>query len=250
MNDVGSGIQSVDRALTILEVLARTGAAGVTEIADELDVNKSTAWRMLATLRQHRLVEQSGDRGKYRLGTGLLRLARATGVGLALLQEARPPCRRLAAETGAPVNVAVLSGSSVFYLDQVPGPTAPHSRNPVGRHLPLHATSDGKVLLSGLEHGRLTEVLGDLSRCAPLTLAEAETLREELSRIRELGFAVTEDEWEDGLTSLAAPVRNARGDVIASMSVFHPTDEHLESVVPLLLDTTAEVSRRLGQDKR
>ena len=71
---VPGGVQSVDRALTILEVLARVGEAGVTEIAAELDVHKSTAFRLIATLEQHRLVEQSGDRGKYRLGVGVLRL--------------------------------------------------------------------------------------------------------------------------------------------------------------------------------
>ena len=92
-----AGVQSVDRALTILELLARSGEAGVTEIADDLGVHKSTAFRLVATLEQHRLVEQAGDRGKYRLGVGVLRLAGATTARLDLVQEARPdlpPARR------------------------------------------------------------------------------------------------------------------------------------------------------------
>ena len=158
------GVQSVDRALTILEVLARVGEAGVTEIAAELGVHKSTAFRLVATLEQHRLVEQSGDRGKYRLGVGVLRLAGATTARLDLVQEARPVCRQLAADTGETVNIAVLSERSALYLDQVAGSSALQPHNWVGQHIPLHATSNGKVLLSGLDRPRLDAILG---RCPP-----------------------------------------------------------------------------------
>ena len=96
-------VQSVDRALSILELLARDGEAGVTEIANELKVHKSTAFRLLATLEAHRLVEQDGDRGRYRLGVGNLRLAGATTARLDLVTEARPVCRQLAADTGETV---------------------------------------------------------------------------------------------------------------------------------------------------
>jgi DNA-binding IclR family transcriptional regulator len=96
----GPGVQSVDRALVILEVLARVGAAGVTEIAAELGVHKSTAFRLVATLEAHRLVEQVDDRGKYRLGVGVLRLAGATTARLDVVQEARSPARRLAGSPG------------------------------------------------------------------------------------------------------------------------------------------------------
>ena len=100
----GAGVQSVDRALGILEVLARTGESGVTELALELGVHKSTAFRLVATLEAHRLVEQTSDRGRYRLGMGILRLAGATTARLDLVQEARPISRQLAADTGAPVD--------------------------------------------------------------------------------------------------------------------------------------------------
>ncbi|MEU1510750.1 IclR family transcriptional regulator [Streptomyces sp. NPDC005811] len=250
MNDVGTGIRCVDRALSILEVLARDSEAGVTELADELGVNKSTAWRMLATLRRHRIVEQSGDRGKYRLGVGLLRLAEATAPGPDLLQEAQPVCRRLAADTGGTVRVSVRSETSAFCLDQVAGPSVPPPRDQVGRHFPLHATSGGKVLLAGLEDGELAEMLGVLSGGAPLTTAEKAELRAELGHVRALGYAVTADEGEADLTAVAAPVRDARGDVIAALSVSAPAfplaEGRVESVAPLVLTAAAEVSHRLG----
>ena len=255
-NDVrpGTSVQSVDRAVTILEILARTGESGVTEIATELGVHKSTAFRLVATLESHGVVEQNEDRGRYRLGVGLLRLAGATTARLDVIQEARPICRQLAAETGETVNIAVLSESSAFYLEQVAGSSALQSHNWVGQHIPLHATSNGKILLSGLEPERLKEVLGSLPAYTALTITKKTQLRKELDRVREQGYAVAVDELEVGLTAVAAPIRNAHGDVIASMSVSGPTfrlaGSRVDEVVGLLVDAATEVSRRLGWGHR
>ncbi len=120
----------------------------------ELGVHKSTAFRLVATLESHGMVEQNEDRGKYRLGVGVLRLAGATTARLDVVQEARPICRKLAADSGETVNIAVLSDRSALYLDQVAGQSALQSHNWVGQHIPLHATSNGKVLLSGLSSRR------------------------------------------------------------------------------------------------
>lgn len=254
MNDASAGVQSVDRALTILEALARVGEAGVTEIAGELGVHKSTAFRLMSTLEAHRLVEQTTERGRYRLGVGVLRLAGATTARLDLVQEARPVCRQLAADTGETVNIAVLSESSALYLDQIAGSSALQPHNWVGQHIPLHATSNGKVLLSGLDGEKVGEVLGALSRYTPLTITKKAKLREELEQVRERGYAVAVDELEEGLTAVAAPVRNAHGDVIASMSVSGPTfrlpDARVDEVLPLLVAAAAEVSHRLGWGHR
>ena len=252
--EAGAGVQSVDRALSILEVLARTGEGGVTEIAAELGVHKSTAFRLVATLEAHRLVEQTGDRGRYRLGVGVLRLAGATTARLDLVQEARPICRQLAAETGETVNVAVLSDGSALYLDQVAGSSALQPHNWVGQHIPLHATSNGKVLLSGLDDHELDAALGTLSTYTEHTITRRPKLREELARVREQGHALAIDELEVGLTAVAAPVRNAHGDVVASMSVSGPSfrlnADRLDHVVALTVAAAAEVSHRLGWGHR
>ncbi|MCW2842165.1 MAG: IclR family transcriptional regulator [Nocardioides sp.] len=252
--EAGAGVQSVDRALTILEVLARVGEAGVTEISAELGVHKSTAFRLVATLESHRLVEQTEERGKYRLGVGVLRLAGATSARLDVVQEARSVCRQLAADTGETVNIAVLSESSALYLDQVAGSSALQPHNWVGQHIPLHATSNGKVLLSGLDQPALDALLGRLSPYTPLTITKKSRLREELARVREQGYAVAVDELEVGLTAAAAPIRNAHGDVVASMSVSGPTfrltAERVEVVVGQLVEAALEVSHRLGWGQR
>jgi DNA-binding IclR family transcriptional regulator len=250
----GAGVQSVDRALGILEVLARTGESGVTEIALELGVHKSTAFRLVATLEAHRLVEQTSDRGRYRLGMGILRLAGATTARLDLVQEARPISRQLAADTGETVNLAVLSESSALYLDQVAGSSALQSHNWVGQHIPLHATSNGKVLLCGLDDAGLDAVLGTLATYTPHTITGRAELREELDRVREQGYAVAIDELEVGLTAVAAPIRNAHGDVVASMSVSGPSfrlpEERVAEVVRQVKGAALEVSHRLGWGHR
>lgn len=249
-----TGVQSVDRALEILNVLARSGEAGITEVAAELGVHKSTAFRLVATLEQHRLVEQAGDRGKYRLGVGLLRLAGATTARLDLVQEARPVARQLAGETGETVNIAVLSESSALYLDQVAGSSALQPHNWVGQHIPLHATSNGKVLLGGLDPVRLDEVLGSLPAYTDHTITGRKALRAELARVREQGYAVAVDELEVGLTAVAAPIRNNHGDVVASMSVSGPTfritADRLDGVVAATVRAAEEVSHRLGWGHR
>ena len=247
-------VQSVDRALTILENLARHGEAGVTELAKDLGVHKSTAFRLVATLEGHGLVEQTEDRGKYRLGVGLLRLAGATTARLDVVQEARPVCRKLAADTGETVNVAVLADRAALYLDQVAGSSALQPHNWVGQHIPLHATANGKVLLSGLEAEPLADLLGALPAYTDMTITKKGQLRAEVAKVREQGYAVAVDELEVGLTAVAAPIRNAHGDVIASMSVSGPTfrldDDAVRWATQALVDAATEVSHRLGWGHR
>jgi DNA-binding IclR family transcriptional regulator len=249
-----SSVQSVDRAITILEALAKHGDAGVTEVAAELGVHKSTAFRLVSTLEAHGLVEQTGERGKYRLGVGLLRLAGATTARLDVVQEARPICKALATRTGETVNLAVLSDRSALYLDQVSGSSALQSHNWVGQHIPLHATSNGKVLLSGLDNQRLDEVLDRLPAYTDMTITRRSALRRELEVVREQGYAAARDELEIGLTAVAAPIRNAHGDVIASLSVSGPSfrldDGKLEDVVPPMVEAAEEISHRLGWGHR
>lgn len=258
-NDVGSRavtrtapegtVQSVDRAVTIMELLARSGERGVTDIAAELKVHKSTAFRLVVALERRGLVEQTEDRGKYRLGLGLLRLAGATTARLDIVQEARPSCRRLASATGETVNLAVLSDRSALYLDQVAGASALQPHNWVGQHIPLHATSNGKVLLSGLTEAELDRSLSALPAYTSSTITNRRSLRAELARVREQGYAVAVDELEVGLTALAAPVHNAHGDVAASISVSGPTfrlGDRLDEVVPQLVAAATDVSARLG----
>lgn len=249
-NGVLTTVQSVDRAITVLEILARAGDAGVTEIASELGVHKSTAFRLIAALENRGLVEQNSERGKYCLGVGIIRLAGATTARLDLVQESRAITRQLAAQTGETVNLTVLSDGAALYVDQVAGSSALQSHNWVGQRIPLHATSNGKVLLSGLPDGEMLTTAGQLRSFTPSTITSAKRLRAAVADVRDKGYAVAVDELELGLTAVAAPIRNASGDIRASMSVSGPTfrldGTRLDDVVILLIAAASQVSRRLG----
>src|SRR5919108_6527592 len=159
-NESGSGgVQSVDRAISVLEILSRRGEAGVSEVAGEIDVHKSTAFRLLGALEARGLVEQTTERGKYRLGFGIVRLAGAVTGRLDITQQGREVCERLSEEIGETVNIAVLQEHYAVNLYQVRGPGAVGTHNWVGQLTPVHATSSGKILLAHLLERQRAEVL-------------------------------------------------------------------------------------------
>ena len=244
-------VQSVDRAVAILEILARDGEAGVTEVARELGVHKSTASRLLAALDRRELVSQDTARGRFRLGVGLVRLAGAAGRSLDVVQESRPVCQVLARQVGETVNLAILSGRDALYLDQVAGPAALSPHNWAGQRIPLHATSDGKVLLAYLSQAELAGCLTPpLRRFTDRTITTLDELSPALAEVRQRGFATAVDELEAGLTAIAAPVRDAEGQVVASISASGPSfripADRIGQVAESVRRAAAEISRRLG----
>jgi DNA-binding IclR family transcriptional regulator len=246
-----STIQSVDRALTVLQMLAKHGELGVTDIARKLNVHKSTAFRLVTTLESHDLVEQHADRGKYRLGVGVLQLAGATAAKLDLVQRARPVSQRLAEIVGETVNITVLSGHEALYVDQVAGSAALQLHNWVGQRIPLHATSNGKVLLASVSGPRFDELTsGVLKRFTTRTITSRIDLKAQVDAVRRKGFAIAVDELEVGLTAIAAPICGADGSVVGSISASGPgfriTAERMPDAAKHVVASAQEISRRLG----
>lgn len=246
-----SGVQSVDRAVSVLEILARHGEAGVTEIADELDVHKSTAFRLLGVLENRGLVAQEKGRGKYYLGAGVLRLAGAAAVRLDISQEGVPVCRELADELGETSNIAVLDDDAAVNVMQARGTASVTAQNWLGRRTPLHATASGKVLLAHLPTTLREGLLArPLHRFTEHTVTGAAVLRGELATVAEQGYAITQEELEIGLAAVAAPVRSHDGKVIASISVSGPvyrlTPERLPELAERARTAGVELSRRMG----
>ena len=245
-------MQSVERAISVLQVLARRGEAGVSEVAAEIDVHKSTAFRLLGALEGRGLVEQIASRGKYRLGVGLIPLAGAVTDRLDVVRQGRDVCAQLAVELGETINVAVLQEHFAVNVDQARGPSTVATDNWIGRLTPLHCTSSGKVLLSHLEPGQRAGLLtaSGMVALTPRTVTTVERLDEELARVHEAGYAVTVEEYELGLNAVAAPVHDRLGQVIAAVSVSGPSyrldEPRIRQLVAPLLAGTAEISRRMG----
>lgn len=244
-------VQSVDRALTILEILEREGWMGVTRLSRELGIHKSTAFRLLATLEQRGLVEQHIETQKYRLGFALVRLAGAVRAGLDLTRSARPVCEWLSEQTGETVNIAVLEGREVVNIDQVNLSSSVVSVDWLGRRTGLHATSTGKVFLAFLPERVRDDVLrAGLARHTQQTITDARVLRRQLTEIRQRGWSYTDQELELGLNAVAAPIHGADGSVLATVCVSGPvfrlTSERLPDVGALAADAAQQISRRLG----
>lgn len=251
-NDSAAGVQSVDRAISVLEILSRRGEAGVSEIAAEIGVHKSTAFRLLGALEARSLVEQTEDRGKYRLSFGVIRLAGGVASRLDLTQQGRPVCRRLAEDIGETVNIAVMRSHYAVNLDQVRGPSAVTAHNWVGQLTPLHATSSGKVLLAHLDERHRDQLLATagLPRFTDRTITSPEELRPQLEEALAQGYAVTLEEYEIGLNAMAAPVRSYDGEVVAAVSASGPayrfSEERMRELAPVLIEGAADISHRLG----
>ncbi|MEV6292741.1 IclR family transcriptional regulator [Streptomyces sp. NPDC004059] len=247
-----SGVQSVDRAVSVLEILAQRGEAGVSEVAAEIDVHKSTAFRLLGALEARGLVEQATERGKYRLGFGIVRLAGAVTGRLDITQQGREVCERLSEEIGETVNIAVLQEHYAVNLYQVRGPGAVGTHNWVGQLTPVHATSSGKILLAHLPAKERAEVLAasGLQKLTPHTLTAKTKLEKNLNQARDRGYAVTLEELEIGLHAMAAPIRSHHGEVVAALSASGPayrfTEERMHELAPLLLKGAEEISHRMG----
>ena len=254
-NSPAAAVQSVDRALSVLEILARDGDAGVTEVAAELDVHKSTVSLLISVLERRVLVEQEGERGKYRLGHGLLALAGATVARIDVVQASRPITAGLAQEVGETINIAMLSGSEALYLDQAMATAALRSHNWVGQRVPLHATSNGKVLLAWATPDQRRTLLPDpLPRFTRRTITSPRRLAQELDDVRTRGYARAVDELEVGLVAVAAPVRSFDGSVVASMSASGPDarlrGERIDVLGRRVRRAADEVSARLGWQRR
>lgn len=247
----GPVVQSVDRALALLEILAREGWSGVTEAANELGIHKSTAFRLLATLERRGLVEQHVATQKYRLGLAVTRLAGAVRSALDVTGSARPVCERLSDATGETVTVAVLEGGEAVYIDQVNTSSSLVTVNWLGRRTALHTTASGKVLLASLPPGIREDLLArPLEASTPHTVVDPAVLRRQLDTIRRDGYAVTLEELELGLNAVASPIRGPHGEAIATIAVSGPsyrvTSEQVDGLSRETTRAAGEVSRRLG----
>lgn len=250
-----ASVQSVNRAVSILQVLARHGSARVTDIAAELDVHKSTVSRLLATLEARGLVEQSTARGSYVLGDGVTRIAAGATRRHDLAVVSRPVCAELAEAVGETVTVTIPDDGAVLSIGQVMGAAVVTSVNWLGRRSPLHATSSGKLFLAAMPAAEANAALAaDLTAYTPRTMTDPQALRTELDRVRDLGYATTNEEQEVGLCAVSAPIRDLDGAVIAALTVsgpaFRVTPEAVEVLLPRLRAAADRISERNGYPRK
>ena len=244
-------VQSVDRAISVMEFLSHRGWAGVTEVSRELDIHKSTAYRLLTTLRYRGLVEQDAATEKYRLGFGLVLLARAVSADFDILRCARPVCERLSERTKETVTIAVLEGDDAVVIHQSISRASALSVDWTGRHTPLHATAAGKLFLAFMPEDQLHRILeGPLERYTEGTVVDPARLKDHSKKVRNEGYASTVEELETGLNAVGAPIRSGEGAIVGAVSVSGPafrlTPDALSEIGELCKRAATEISRCLG----
>jgi DNA-binding IclR family transcriptional regulator len=255
MRDDTGNLQSVRRAISALEEISDAGEVGVTELGRRLGVHKATASRLVATLADRGLVERDPATEKYRLGFGLIRLAGAAMAGLDIVRTAHPVLEELADRTRETVNLGVLAGDGVVYIDQVAGTRSIVAVSWVGRRTPLHCTSNGKVLLAHMDPDDRAERLSEpLEALTPRTIVDRGVLTSQLDDVVRRGYAQTIEELEEGLNAVAAPIHQADGDVVAALSVSGPAFRLRPMDVPRVarqvMDAADAIGRRMGYVER
>jgi DNA-binding IclR family transcriptional regulator len=250
-----SAVQSVDRALLLLETLAKLGKGGVTELADAVGVHKSTASRLIAALESRGYVEQLSERGKYQLGIAVSRLAGSRSAHLDLGKLSQDACDKLAAELGETTNVAILDENRAVNIVEAASTAEIAARTWVGRSCPTHATSTGKVLLAGLDADEVRNRLGTtLEGFTETTIVTIDALQAELAAARRVGWACAREELEIGLNAVAAPVYDGNGRITAALSVSGPAyrlnASHFDEVAKKTIAAADSISRQLGWTDR
>ena len=215
-------IQAVDRAAALLKTVANSRQPlTVVELASATGLNRSTAWRLLATLDQQGLVERDPVTRRYSVGYAILQMA-AAGDYDALVRRARPVLERLALDTAETVNLAVAKRFNLVYVDQVEAPQV-MSPNWLGRSVALHATSSGKAFLAWLPpEEREALIPARLKRFTATTITTRRELEDELDAVRRDGYSICVGELEETLYGASAAVLNERERPVAIVSVWGP----------------------------
>lgn len=249
--------QSLERGLAVLSTFTPDRPAlGISELARELELTRSTTHRYVATLATLGFLEQDESTRKYRLGPRVLDLGFSMLGSLELREVASPHLRRLTDSTGHTSNLAIRDDTDVILIDRVRGrPGRYHHLEfslHVGSRIPSYCSATGKVLLAFLPRPDLDRVLDriDLIQRGPRTVTSKGGLLAELDQVRRTGIAVNDEELESALRSIAAPVRGRSGEVVAAVNVAIPwspvaMSELVSRIGPTVRSTANEIAARV-----
>ncbi|MEQ1592603.1 MAG: IclR family transcriptional regulator [Thiobacillaceae bacterium] len=251
MKNVSSSIQVLDRAMSLVSLLARMpGPVTLSRLAADAGLHTASAHRILGSLIAHGLVEKTGA-GEYDLGVRWLEVGNRLRARLNIRQVAMPHMQALATATGETVNLIVRRGDEVVYVERISGgQTMIQIVQVVGAHAPLHVTAVGKIFLAD---DNASGVLGYVQRTGlpaftDNTLISADVLAAELVAIRRDGLAFDREEAELGVACIGAPIYDAEGKLVAGLSISAPTDRHKPGWPAMLKEAAARIGAALGYE--
>lgn len=250
--------QSLERGLAVLSSFnSDRPLIGVSDLSRELDLSRSTAHRYIATLARLGYLQQDPDSKRYRLGPRVLDLGFSAINSMGVRDIAAPHLRQLSDETQRTVNLAILDGTDVVYIERCR--TAQQGQSEidlnlhVGSRLPAYCTAMGKAILAFVPEERLEQIIEhiDFAPRGPNTLTDPRAFRAELDKIRTSGIAVNDEELAYGLRSIAAPIHSSSGEVLAALNLaVHRTvvsmDELIARYGPAVAQTARDISLGMG----
>jgi len=222
------------------------------EISDSLQLHKSTVHRLVMVLERHKLIERNPTNGHYRLGLKLFELGTKAIAQLDLRDRSRRYLERLVLETSETVHLCLLDDSEVVYLDKVEPERSVRMATSVGRRNPAHCTAVGKAMMAYLAPAQVEAIVRKQGMRAMTanTITSLLELKKELSAIRERGYAVDNEEIEEGVRCVGCVVRNFSGEPVAAVSISGPAFRLTQEKVPVLatavMTAAYDLSRELG----
>ncbi len=248
-------VNSVLKSIKILEELSSGLNLGISELSRALDLPKSTVFSILGSLQSKKIVEKNPQTGKYYLGIKLIELGYCAQAGLELCRIAAPLLKGLNVRFDETVHLTVLEEDEVLYIDCIESQRRLRTYSVIGIRAPLFCTSVGKAILAFQSEKEIDRIVAQkgLPRFTDNTIASKERLVAELAKIRVEGFAIDDLEHEDHLRCVGAPVRNAHGEVFASIILSGPaernTRERVREMAPFIVQAADDISLRLGYRK-
>jgi len=246
-------IQVLDRALAILDTLSVEGPdLSLAEISHKLGLHKSTAHRLMMVLDRHKLIERNSVNGRYRLGLKLFELGTRAVSQLDLRERARPFLEKLVLEASETVHLCILDDSEVVYLDKVEPARSVRMATSVGRRNPAHCTAVGKAIMAYQSEAQVEEIVRKqgLRAMTANTITSFAELKKELNAVRERGYAVDNEEIEEGVRCVGCVVRNFSGEPLAAISISAPsfrlTKEKVKDVARSVVEVASALSAELG----
>lgn len=246
-------VKSVDRACLLIEKVSDyPGGIGITDLATEVGMYKSTVHRLLTTLMKRGYIEQEASTGKYKLGYTLLDMGMKLLSSIDWRREALPYLQRLAVESHEVVHLAILDQGEIVYVEKVESENTIRMYSRVGKHVPVHATGLGKVILAFLPVSKAVSIVDryGLPALTEHTITDRSKFLKSLDEIREKGFAVDIEENQLGISCVAAPIWDNDQRVVAACSVSGPslrmTPKRIQELVPFVVGTGQQISERLG----
>jgi len=243
-------VRSVERALDILLCFTRQEPTrSLTQIAESVKMSKTTVHRLLTTLENKRFITRDKSTGLYRLGFRFIEMAALVLQDVELHRWAHPYLQQLSAEFGETVDMSILDGSHVIYLEVIESPQRVKLAAAVGQRLPAYFTASGKALLAYMPEEQVTKIISEnLTESAGQNHGSVADMLLDLKATAERGYAISEQEYEEAINAVAAPIFDAEKRPVASIAIVGPSFRLTKNRFPLLGDSLRRMTQVISNE--